>query len=99
MWRTLAGRCVEGLDRASDQDRAILAEVQALLARARDADMALKAGPEAVRGVPSAAYPTPAPRPCNSRLDTRRLQRVFGLRLPDWQTGVDRLLAELLPPR
>lgn len=43
------------------------------------------------------AYPTPATRPLNSRLDTTRLQAAFDLRLPHWQTGVDRMLAEVLP--
>jgi len=51
---------------------------------------------EAIRAVPSSAFPTPARRPHNSRLDTRRLQSAFGLRLPHWQEGVDRLLAEVL---
>ena len=51
---------------------------------------------EAIRAVPSSAFPTPARRPHNSRLDTRRLQSAFGLRLPHWQVGVDRLLAEVL---
>ncbi len=46
--------------------------------------------------VPSSAFPTPAKRPLNSRLDTRRLQQAFGLTLPHWQRGVDRLLAEIL---
>ena len=56
----------------------------------------VKTPPEAIRAVPSSAFPTPARRPHNSRLDTRRLQSAFGLRLPHWQVGVDRLLAEVL---
>ncbi|TNF62038.1 MAG: dTDP-4-dehydrorhamnose reductase [Burkholderiales bacterium] len=46
--------------------------------------------------VPSSAFPTPARRPHNSRLDSRRLQDVFGLRLPPWQEGVMRMLTEIL---
>ena len=46
--------------------------------------------------VPSAAFPTPARRPHNSRLCTRKLQAAFGLALPPWQQGVDRMLAEIL---
>lgn len=57
---------------------------------------ALKAQPEAVDAVPSTAFKTAAARPLNSRLDTAKLQRVFGLLLPPWQRGVDRLLAEIL---
>ena len=46
--------------------------------------------------VPTSAFPTPARRPHNSRLDTIKLQATFGLRLPAWQQGVDRMLAEIL---
>jgi dTDP-4-dehydrorhamnose reductase len=46
--------------------------------------------------VPTSAFPTPARRPLNSRLNTQRLQTRFGLTLPAWQQGVDRLLAEIL---
>ncbi|OLF52449.1 dTDP-4-dehydrorhamnose reductase [Pseudomonas chlororaphis] len=42
------------------------------------------------------AYPTPACRPLNSRLNTRKLQENFSLRLPDWQSGVIRMLMEVL---
>lgn len=59
---------------------------------------ALRTAPEAVLPVPTGAFPTPARRPHNSRLDTRRLQSAFGLTMPHWQRGVDRLLAEVLGP-
>ena len=49
-----------------------------------------------VAPVPTSAFPTPAARPHNSRLDTSRLQAVFGLRLPHWQQGVARMLTEIL---
>ena len=49
-----------------------------------------------VAPVTSDAFPTPARRPHNSRLDTTRLQAVFGLTLPPWQQGVDRMLKEIL---
>ncbi len=58
----------------------------------------VKPAPDAVRPTPSGAYPTPARRPLNSRLDCRRLQRTFGLNLPPWQAGVERMLAEVLGP-
>jgi dTDP-4-dehydrorhamnose reductase len=48
-----------------------------------------------IQPVPTSAFPTPAQRPHNSRLDTTRLQKAFGLILPDWQQGVDRMLAEI----
>jgi dTDP-4-dehydrorhamnose reductase len=46
--------------------------------------------------VPTSAFPTPAVRPLNSRLCTAKLQQMFGLVLPPWQQGVDRMLAEIL---
>ncbi|HSM21084.1 MAG TPA: sugar nucleotide-binding protein, partial [Rubrivivax sp.] len=49
---------------------------------------------DAIRPVPTSAYPTPAQRPLNSRLATAKLQTTFGLRLPPWQAGVERMLAE-----
>ena len=48
--------------------------------------------------VPSSAFVTPARRPHNSRLDTHKLQTTWGLQLPDWQRGVDRMLAETVSP-
>ena len=46
--------------------------------------------------MPTSAFPTPARRPHNSRLDNARLQAAFGLRLPPWQQGVARMLTEIL---
>ena len=61
-------------------------------ARASGAD--LKAGPENVKPIPADAYPVPAKRPKNSRLDTTKLAGAFNLRLPDWQYHVRRLVDE-----
>ncbi|MDZ7865157.1 dTDP-4-dehydrorhamnose reductase [Acidovorax sp.] len=49
-----------------------------------------------VAPVPTSAFPTPAVRPHNSRLDTTKLRSTFGLTLPHWQTGVARMLTEIL---
>jgi dTDP-4-dehydrorhamnose reductase len=56
----------------------------------------LKASPERVDPVPATAFPTPAKRPHNSRLDTAKLQSAFGLTLPPWQTGLARMLREII---
>lgn len=56
----------------------------------------IRVAPEAIAPIATAAYPTPARRPLNSRLDTHRLQASFGLRLPHWQQGVERMLREIL---
>jgi dTDP-4-dehydrorhamnose reductase len=67
-----------------------------VLEQAEAAGIALKAGPGAVDSVPTSAFPTPAKRPYNSRLDTAKLQAAFELRLPDWRLGVARMLSETL---
>ena len=68
-----------------------------VLAWGHRAGLGLRATPEAVTGIATRDYPTPAARPLNSRLDTRKLRETFGLQLPPWQIGVDRMLAEALP--
>lgn len=67
-----------------------------VLERAQRLGHTLKAGPAQVLPISTSAYPTPARRPQNSRLDTGRLQNTFGLRLPPWQAGVQRMLDETL---
>ncbi len=51
-----------------------------------------------IRPVPGSEFKTPAQRPGNSRLDHAKLQEKFGLILPDWKAGVERMLAEILAP-
>ena len=63
-------------------------------ARLTRPDLPLKV--QDIAPVPTTAFPTPAQRPLNSRLDTRKLQQAFGLVLPAWQIGVNRMLAEVL---
>lgn len=61
------------------------------------AGLPLRATPDTIVGIPTRDYPTPARRPLNSRLDTGKLRHGFGLTLPPWQSGVDRMLTEALP--
>jgi len=56
----------------------------------------IRVAPDAIHPIPTSAYPTPATRPLNSRLCTDKLQQAFGLTLPHWQVGVERMLAEVL---
>ena len=63
---------------------------------ARRAGIDLKVATDAVQAVPTSAFPTPAKRPHNSRLNTEKLQNTFDLHLPHWQAGVTRMLAEVL---
>lgn len=66
-----------------------------VVARAQQAGMQLRASVHAIEAVPTSAFPTPARRPHNSRLDTARLRSTFGLHLPPWEQGVARMLQEI----
>lgn len=48
----------------------------------------------AVKPIPTSEYPTPARRPAYSVLANDKLARVFGIRLPGWDEGLERCLAE-----
>lgn len=61
---------------------------------ARAAGQPVKVAADAIRPIPTSAYPTPATRPLNSRLSTAKLRQAFGLVPPPWQHGVERVLAE-----
>ena len=63
---------------------------------ARQAGIELKVAAENVIPVPTSAFPLPARRPLNSRLDTNKLQTTFDVRLPLWRAGVARMLEEIL---
>jgi dTDP-4-dehydrorhamnose reductase len=63
---------------------------------ARQAGVELKVAAENVIPVPTSAFPLPARRPLNSRLDTSKLQTTFGVHLPSWQAGVARMMEEVL---
>ncbi|GHT96940.1 NAD(P)-dependent oxidoreductase [Betaproteobacteria bacterium] len=71
-----------------------------VIAAARDfygnARPSLKLAADGLNAITASAYPLPAARPANSRLDCSLLQRRFGLRLPPWQEGVDRVLQQIL---
>ncbi len=63
-------------------------------ARHTQAELVLKV--TEIAPVPTSAFPTLARRPLNSRLSTQKLQQAFGLVLPPWQQGVNRMLTEIL---
>ena len=48
----------------------------------------------AIHDIPTSAYPTPARRPLNSRLDCSSLSQ-FGLTRPDWRDGLRDILKDL----
>ncbi len=49
-----------------------------------------------VEAIATADWPTPARRPADSRLDGAKLQRVFGLALPDWHDSLAATLKQVL---
>ena len=48
-----------------------------------------------VEDIPTTAYPTPAARPLNSRLDCASLEQAFGILQPDWRLGLRDILKDL----
>lgn len=48
-----------------------------------------------IQDIPTSAYPTPAQRPLNSRLDCRDFETAFGIPRPDWRRGLSDILKEL----
>lgn len=72
------------------------AYAEAIVAEARQYDAALRDKPLAIQPIATHEYPLPAVRPANSCLATDKLQRTFGITLPDWQEDLRRCLAELL---
>lgn len=66
---------------------------------ARQAGIELKVAAENVIPVPTSAFPLPARRPLNTRLDARNLQTTFDVHLPLWRTGVARMLDEVMESR
>ena len=49
----------------------------------------------AVTDIPTSAYPTPAARPANSRMDCTSLTETFGIKRPDWRTNLIDTIKEL----
>jgi dTDP-4-dehydrorhamnose reductase len=48
-----------------------------------------------VESIPSSDYPTPARRPTNSRLSTKKLNRDYGIAARTWQAAVAEIVTEL----
>ena len=67
-----------------------------ILEQAERAGQPLKTRSVDVTPITSDGYPLPAKRPLNSRLNTRKLETTFGLRLPPWQLGVSRAIHEIV---
>jgi dTDP-4-dehydrorhamnose reductase len=49
-----------------------------------------------VAAIPASAYPTPARRPANSRLDCSKIKAAYGIVPAEWKQGLERCLADLM---
>ncbi len=67
-----------------------------IIAEARQQGARLMMSPEGVRPIATADYRTPAARPLNSRLDTKKLAHAFGVSLPPWQKDMQEFVAEVI---
>lgn len=85
LYHLVAGGCTTWHEYAQTVVRAALA-----------AGKPLKMTAEDILTISTSEYPLPAPRPANSRLDTSRLRQTFGLVLPDWHSGLDHVLQQIL---
>ena len=65
------------------------------LTEQNDIHLALKT----IHPIPTSAYPTPAQRPKNSRLDCSRLNNLFGLQPLTWQTALAQVLPHIIASR
>ncbi len=48
-----------------------------------------------INDIPTSAYPTPAKRPLNSRLDCSAFTAAYGIPRPDWRDGLKAIVKEL----
>jgi dTDP-4-dehydrorhamnose reductase len=59
--------------------------------------MGAAALPCRIDDIPTSAYPTPAQRPANSRMDCSATKAVFGIDRPDWQADLTDMVARMSP--
>lgn len=89
-WPAQGGRvfhlCNHGFCSWLDFAKAIVEEAQI-----RDMPVLTKS----LEGIPTSAYPTPARRPLNSRLDLTRARTELGIELPPWRTSLQRCLDKI----
>ena len=70
-----------------------------VIAQARVEGWPIKVADEAIAAISTEDYPVAATRPMNSCLDTSKIRQAFGVSLPDWRVGVDKVLEELKQAR
>ncbi len=54
--------------------------------------MTLQLKPNGINPIPATSYPSPTKRPRDSRLDSTKISKIFGIRLPEWQTHIQEFI-------
>ena len=67
-----------------------------VISESRQQGAGLMIWPEGVTPIPTADYKTPAARPLNSRLETKKLQHAFGVGLPPWQDDMRSFITDMV---
>jgi dTDP-4-dehydrorhamnose reductase len=67
-------------------------------ARAIFAGFASRQSPPEVTPIPTEAYPTPAKRPRNSRLNCEKVAARFGVHMPSWEDALQTVTTTMLEP-
>lgn len=67
-----------------------------VIAYAESRGVALRLKSNAIEAIPSIDYPLPAPRPPNSKLDSGKLRKTFGLTIPDWHQDMVHVLEKII---
>ncbi len=63
-----------------------------IISQARENKMALQIKPNGINPIPAANDPSQAERPKDSRLDSTKISKIFGISLPPWQIHVQKLI-------
>lgn len=69
-----------------------------ILERARRNGVTLGVDPDRIEPIQTTAFPTPAPRPANSRLSNGTLETALGIHMPDWRFHANRVVDQLSKP-
>jgi dTDP-4-dehydrorhamnose reductase len=69
---------------------------RAIVAQAARAGCPLRLSPAGITAIETSAYPLPAARPKNSRLDLTRIEAALGMEMPGWQPGLSAAVEEIM---
>lgn len=67
-----------------------------IFSRSKKCGVSLQLKESQFKGIPTEAYPTPAQRPKNSRMNLDKIEKTFGLTMPTWQSQLALTLEEYL---